>query len=75
VLRAQTHDDLSGALTSLTSARYGRVDTYDRGVLDDALESVIRAADRVARQHTWIAEGRRAVADAFRGRTSRAWAR
>jgi hypothetical protein len=67
--------DLDGALTTLTAARYGRLDTYQGGSLDDALQTVIRAADRVASRHTWLAETARAVRTGLRGRTERAWAR
>ena len=67
--------DLDSALTTFTAARYGRLDTYDSGTLDDALNTVIRAADRVASQHTWLAETFRSITTALRGRTSRAWAR
>jgi hypothetical protein len=70
-----TAGDLDSALVTLTSARYGRADTYDGSALDEALQSVIRAANRLASQHTWVADTTRSVAAAFRGRTSRAWAR
>jgi hypothetical protein len=67
--------DLDGALATMTAARYGRNDTYDNSALDDALSTVIRAADRVSSQHTWMAEATRSVSAAVRGRTARAWAR
>lgn len=67
--------DLDDALTTLTAARYGRLDTFDRSRLDEALNAVMRAADRVAGQHTWLAENSRAITAALRGRTARAWAR
>jgi hypothetical protein len=67
--------DLDTALGAMTAARYGRSDSYDASALDDALSIVIRAADRVAGQHTWVAETTRSIGAALRGRTSRAWAR
>jgi hypothetical protein len=67
--------DLDSALTTLTAARYGRAESYDSGALDDALATVIRAADRVAARHTWLAETARSMTQAFRARTPRAWAR
>ena len=38
--------------SSLTRARYGRIDTLDGSSLDDALATASRAADRVASRHT-----------------------
>jgi hypothetical protein len=70
-----TSGDLDGAMTTLTAARYGRTDTFDGGALDDALEAVVRAANRVAAQHTWLAETLRSLTAALRGRGPRAWAR
>jgi hypothetical protein len=70
-----TSGDLDSALTTLTAARYGRLDNYDSSALDDALATVMRVADRVASQHTWIAESTRSLTAALRGRASRAWAR
>jgi hypothetical protein len=75
-----THDrpstvDLDDAMTALTAARYGRTDKYDGSTLDDALSGVMRAADRVASQHTVIADATRSIAAAVRGRAPRAWAR
>lgn len=67
--------DLDDALSVLTAARYGRLDRYESGALDDALASVMRAADRAASQHTWIAEAGRSMAETLRGWTPRAWAR
>jgi hypothetical protein len=72
---AGTAGDLDSALTTLTAARYGRTDTYDGGALDEALSSVMRAADRVSSQHTWLAETARSIGAALRGRAPRAWAR
>jgi hypothetical protein len=72
---AATGGDLDGALTTLTAARYGRTDTYDGGALDDALSSIMRAADRVSSRHTWLAETARSIGAAVRGRAPRAWAR
>jgi hypothetical protein len=70
-----TAGELDAALTTFTAARYGRADTFDTAALDEALAGVIRAANRIASQHTWIAETGRGVAAALRGRTTRAWAR
>ena len=67
--------DLDTAMTTLTAARYGRAEHYDGATLDAALESVIRAAERAAAQHTWLAETTRSITAAVRGRTARAWAR
>jgi hypothetical protein len=67
--------DLDTAMTTLTAARYGRVEKYDNESLDDALNAVMRAADRVAARHTWIAESARSIGTAVRGWTPRAWAR
>ena len=70
-----TPDDLEAALDTLTAARYGRGETYDSSALDDALNTVIRAAARVSAQHTWIAETTRGLTASLRDRTARAWAR
>jgi hypothetical protein len=70
-----TAADLDRAMTTLTAARYGRTETYDGGALDDALAAVMRAADRLASQHTLIADAMRTIAAAIRGRTARVWAR
>jgi hypothetical protein len=70
-----TAGDLERALVALTAARYGREESYDSGALDDALNNVMRAADRVAAQHTWMAELIRSVSGALRGKVPRAWAR
>jgi hypothetical protein len=67
--------DLDDALTALTAARYGRSHTYNRAELDEALATALRATDRAAAQHTWIAETLRSLGQAFRGWTPRAWAR
>ena len=67
--------DLDDAMSVLTAARYGRLDQYDSSSLDDALNSVMRAADRAASQHTWIAELVRSMAQTLRGWAPRAWAR
>jgi hypothetical protein len=72
---AATPGDLDAALTTFTAARYGRAETYDGSALDDALNAVMRAADRVGSQHTWLAETARSLSAPLRGRTSRAWAR
>jgi hypothetical protein len=70
-----TPPELEEALSHLTAARYGRLDQYDGSRLDDAVAAVLRAADRVASQHTWLADAGRAIKSVVRGRTSRAWAR
>jgi hypothetical protein len=67
--------DFDDALSTMTAARYGRAQTYDAGALNDALASALRANDRAAAQHTWIAELGRALWQAFRGWMPRAWAR
>ena len=67
--------DLDDAMSVLTAARYGRLDQYDSSSLDDALNSVMRAADRAASQHTWIAELVRSMTQTLRGWAPRAWAR
>jgi hypothetical protein len=70
-----TAGDLDEALTTFTAARYGRAENFDASALDEALRSVMRAADRVAAQHTRVADLMRSLTAAVRGRTSRAWAR
>ena len=67
--------DLDRAVTTLTAARYGRTDTFDHAALDDALNTVIAAADRAAARHTWLAETGRSFGQAIRGWAPRAWAR
>jgi hypothetical protein len=67
--------DLEDALTRLTAARYGHVETYDSSVLDEALATAMRAADRAAAKHTWIAETMRSLTGAMKGWAPRAWAR
>jgi hypothetical protein len=67
--------DLDAALNTLTAARYGRSDTYDNSELDDALGSVMRAADRAASRHSWLAESTRSIGRTVRGWAPQAWAR
>jgi hypothetical protein len=67
--------DLEDAMTTFTAARYSRADSYNNGALDDALAAAMRAADRAASQHTWIADLVRSVAQTMRGWAPRAWAR
>jgi hypothetical protein len=70
-----TAADLDDALTTFTAARYGRSETFDASALDEALNTVVRAAGRVAAQHTWFAELIRSITTSLRGRAPRAWAR
>ncbi|HUE90450.1 MAG TPA: hypothetical protein VMO26_30565 [Vicinamibacterales bacterium] len=67
--------DLDAALTTLTAARYGRAETYNDSALDEALESVMRAAGRASARHTWLAESTRSIGDTIRGWAPQAWAR
>jgi len=67
--------DLDAAINTLTAARYGRTETYDASALDDALGSVMRAADRAASQHSWLAESTRSIGQTIRGWAPQAWAR
>jgi hypothetical protein len=67
--------DLDAALNTFTAARYGRTDTYDNSALDDALGSIMRAADRAAARHSWLAESSRSIGQTVRGWAPRAWAR
>ncbi len=67
------HDRADGADRA---PRYGRAETLDSGALDDALAAAMRAADRVASQHTWIAEAMALdAAQLVRGWRPQAWAR
>lgn len=67
--------DLDEALGALTAARYGRTESHNNGALDEALATAIRAADRAASRHTWIAETTRSIGTTMRGWGPRAWAR
>ena len=67
--------DLDTALRTLSAARYGRGDTYDNSALDDALGSVMRAAERAASRHSWLAESSRSIGQTVRGWAPQAWAR
>jgi hypothetical protein len=69
---APTLDD---ALTAFTAARYSRTESFDNSALDEALATALRAADRAASQHTWLADLLRSVRDTMRGWAPRAWAR
>jgi hypothetical protein len=70
-----TVPDLDDAMTTFTAARYGREQTYNTASLDEALATALRAADRAAAQHTWIADVTRSIGQAVRGWAPRAWAR
>jgi hypothetical protein len=67
--------DLDDALSAFTAARYSRGETYNNGTLDDALATTMRAADRAASQHTWLADLIRSLGQTMRGWAPRAWAR
>jgi hypothetical protein len=67
--------NLDSALRRLTSARYGRSPSLESPPLDDALASVISAADNVASKHTWIAEAIASLRQSMRAWRPRAWAR
>jgi hypothetical protein len=67
--------DFDDALGVMTAARYGRADTYDGSALDDALASTMRAADRVASQHTYLADAIGSLRQTARTLRPRAWAR
>ena len=67
--------DLDSALRQLTTARYGRSQELDAPALGDALETVMRAADRAAARHTWLAEAAGSLRQTARGWRPRAWAR
>jgi hypothetical protein len=66
---------LDSALRQLTAARYGRSPEVDASALGEALETVMRAADRVAARHTWLAEATGSLQQHVRGWRPRAWAR
>ena len=67
--------ELDSALVVLTAARYGRTGTLDSSALDDALASVLRAADRVGAQHTRRADALASIRQSARTLRPRAWAR
>jgi hypothetical protein len=67
--------NLDEALTTFTAARYSRAESFDNSALDDALTTAMRAADRAASQHTWLADLTRSVVHTMRGWAPRAWAR
>lgn len=47
---------VSGSLLAFTRARYGRTASFDSGTLDQALDTVIETARRVASEHSWLSE-------------------
>lgn len=67
--------DLDSALRQLTAARYGRSPEFDASVLGDALDSVVRAGDRVAARYTRLAEAAGSLRQSLRGWRPWAWAR
>ncbi len=72
---ALTASNLDSALERLTVARYGRSQELDSLALTDALDTVLRAGDRVAAHHTWLAEAIDSLRQSLRGWRPRAWAR
>jgi hypothetical protein len=70
-----TLEELRDALAGLTAARYGRAEPPDLSALDEAIAGGIRATDRLAAEHTWIADSRRAVATWATTTASRMWKR
>jgi hypothetical protein len=75
VLANMSAGDLDAAINTLTAARYGRTETYDNSALDDALASVMRAAERASARHSWLAESTRSIGQTVRGWAPQAWAR
>lgn len=73
--RRLTLEELRDALTGLTRARYGRLDDPAAAGLDDAAAAALRAAGRLATDHSWIADARRRAAAWFASRTGRVWTR
>ncbi len=67
--------NLEAALAILTAARYGRDGTLNGGSLDEALSAAMRATDRVASRHTWLAETFASFTQTLRGWRPQAWAR
>ena len=67
--------DLDSALRRLTTARYGRTQDLDALALDEALDNVMRAENRVAARHTRLAEMIDSLRQSLRGWRPRAWAR
>jgi hypothetical protein len=72
---ASVDAELAGALAHFTSARYGRTEKLDAGVLDGALAAAIRASNRLGAEHTWVARTRRSVVRTVAGWRQRVWAR
>lgn len=66
--------DLDSALLALTAARYGRAEAAGSG-LDSALQTVVRAADRLAARHTWLADLAKAIRQRLGMGRLGAWAR
>lgn len=67
--------DLDGALAAFSAARYGRVETTDTAVLDEALAAALAATRRAAAAHTRVADAMRSMTQTMRGWAPRAWAR
>lgn len=70
-----TLEELRDAMAGLTAVRYGRSERPDRSALDDAIAGGMRATERLAAEHTWIADARRAVTSWVTTATSRMWKR
>jgi hypothetical protein len=70
-----TLEELRDALSGLTIARYTRRDQIDTSTLDDAVASGLRATERLAAEHTWIAETRRAMSHWTTTTMGRVWKR
>ncbi len=68
-------EELRDALARLTAARYGRGDQPDLSSLDDAVAGGMRATERLAAEHTWMADAQRAVTTWITTTTSRMWKR
>jgi hypothetical protein len=72
---AMVDADLAEAMRHFTAARYGRTEKFDGGTLDGALDTAIRAANRIGAQYTALARGRRWFGRTLLGWRQRVWAR
>ncbi len=68
-----TIEELRDALAGLTAARYGRSDQPNLPALDEAVAGGLRATERLAADHTWIADTRRALTAWVTTTASRMW--
>lgn len=73
--RAKVLENLGAALSSLTAAQYGRDNSLDDQVLDNALDSALSVLRRLKIENAWVVKKMRTLRLAKTDAADRAWSR